>query len=119
DDLVPADALRRGHDSGCQFGRFLADAVTTMAFLTARLAGSRGFAIVSARGTALDESKLMVSTLVHALHTLVSGLLRRTWLLALVAVIVCSAFAARAVAALVEADYLAPPTHGTPPHPAG
>lgn len=60
----------------------------------------------------------MVSTLSHALHTLASGLLRRTWLVALVAVIVCSAFAARAVAALVEADYLAPDPHGTPPHPA-
>jgi membrane-associated protease RseP (regulator of RpoE activity) len=35
-----------------------------------------------------------------------------------VAVIVCSAFAARAVAALVEADYLAPDTHGHSPPPA-
>jgi general secretion pathway protein C len=61
----------------------------------------------------------MVSTLQHALHTLASGLLRRTWLFALVAVIVCSAFAARAVAALVEADYLAPPPHGSSPPPAG
>ena len=61
----------------------------------------------------------MVSTLQHALHTLASGLLRRTWFFALVAVIVCSAFAARAVAALVEADYLAPPTHGSTPPPAG
>ncbi|MBL9015147.1 MAG: PDZ domain-containing protein [Myxococcales bacterium] len=60
----------------------------------------------------------MVSTLGHALHTLASGLLRRTWLVALVAVIVCSAFAARAVAALVEADYLAAPTHGSTPPPA-
>lgn len=61
----------------------------------------------------------MVGTLQHALHTLASGLLRRTWFFALVAVIVCSAFAARAVAALVEADYLAPPAHGSPPPPAG
>jgi hypothetical protein len=34
--------------------------------------------------------------------------LRRTWLVALVAVIACSAFAARAVAALVESAYLEP-----------
>lgn len=90
-----------------------------MAFLKSRLAGSRALANVSVRGTALDEPGDMVETFKHALHTLTSGLLRRTWLVALVAVIVCSAFAARAVAALVEADYLAPPTHGTPPHPAG
>ncbi|MBA3460590.1 MAG: hypothetical protein H0T46_11545, partial [Deltaproteobacteria bacterium] len=46
-----------------------------------------------------------------------SGLLRRTWFVALVTVIVCSAFAAHAVAALVEADYLAPAPHGAPPLP--
>ena len=57
----------------------------------------------------------MVSSLVSALHTLAAGLLRRTWLVALASVIVCSAFAARAVAALVEADYLAPDPHGTSP----
>ena len=59
----------------------------------------------------------MVNTLRSALHSLVSGLVRRTWFLALVTVIVCSAFAAKAVAALVEADYLAPTTHGVSPQP--
>ena len=54
-----------------------------------------------------------------ALHSLVSGFVRRTWFVALVTAIICSAFAARAVAALVEADYLAPSTHGVPPLPAG
>ena len=48
----------------------------------------------------------------HALHTLVSGLVRRTWLVALVASIVCAGFAASAVAALVEASYLTPRGHG-------
>lgn len=41
-----------------------------------------------------------------ALHTVVRGLVRRTWLVTLVAVIACAGFAAHAVAALVEADYL-------------
>lgn len=49
------------------------------------------------------------------LHMLVVGLVRRTWFVVLVAVILCAGFAARGVAALVEADYLAPmPTPGTP-----
>src|SRR5690242_10052541 len=66
---------------------------------------------------AFDEPAAMLDTLRSSLHTLVSSVLRRTWLFALVAVIVCSAFAARAVAAMVEADYLAPATHGPPPLP--
>lgn len=48
----------------------------------------------------------------HALHTLFAGLVRRTWLLVLVTVIVCAGFTASAVAALVEASYLAPAPHG-------
>ncbi len=57
----------------------------------------------------------------HALHTLIGGLVRRTRLVALVASIVCAGFAASAVAALVEASYLAPRSHGAapPPAPAG
>jgi hypothetical protein len=53
----------------------------------------------------------------HALHRLVAGLVRRTWLVAITTVIVCAAFAARAVAALVEANYLgpAPLAIGSPP----
>ena len=50
----------------------------------------------------------------HALHKLVAGLVRRTWLLALVATLACAAFAATAVASLVEASYLAPAPHGAP-----
>jgi hypothetical protein len=50
-----------------------------------------------------------------ALHTIIRGLLRRTWLVALVTVAVCAGFTAHAVAALVEADYLAPPAHGSSP----
>jgi hypothetical protein len=50
----------------------------------------------------------------QALHKLVAGLVRRTWLLALVTTIACAAFAASAVAALVEASYLAPAPHGAP-----
>jgi S1-C subfamily serine protease len=50
-----------------------------------------------------------------ALHTVIGGLLRRTWIVALVTVIVCAAFAAHAVAALVEASYLPPPARGASP----
>src|SRR5947208_339168 len=41
--------------------------------------------------------------LLPALQTVVAGLIRRTWLVAVLAVIACSAFAARAVAAFVGA----------------
>lgn len=44
----------------------------------------------------------------NTLSRVLAGLVRRTWLVGLTTVIVCSAFAAHAVAALVEADYLAP-----------
>jgi hypothetical protein len=40
------------------------------------------------------------------LHTVVAGLVRRTWVVTIVAVLACSALSARAVAALVEARYL-------------
>ncbi|MCW5808194.1 MAG: hypothetical protein KIT31_37940, partial [Deltaproteobacteria bacterium] len=61
-----------------------------------------------------------------SLHQLLAGLVRRTWVIALVAIITCAAFAAKAVAALVEADYLtddrrapaapvAPPKKAPPP----
>ncbi len=66
------------------------------------------------RGTHLDEGFAVVNIMRSALHSLVSGLLRRTWFLVLVTVIACSAFAARAASALVEADYLAPASHGAP-----
>ena len=55
----------------------------------------------------------------HALQQVMVGLMgrtiRRTWLVALVAMVVCAVFAAHAVAALVEASYLAPPLHGVSP----
>jgi hypothetical protein len=44
----------------------------------------------------------------QALHTLIAAIVRRTWLFALATVVVCAAFAASAVTALVEASYLAP-----------
>jgi hypothetical protein len=50
-------------------------------------------------------------------HILLADLVRRTWLVTVVAVIACSAFAARAVASLVEASYLAPAPSGAPPPP--
>ena len=54
----------------------------------------------------------------HALHKLVAGFVRRTWLLVLVSTLACAAFAATAVASLVEASYLAPaPTGGSLPAP--
>jgi len=48
----------------------------------------------------------------QALHTLFAGLVRRTWILVLAVTLVCAAFAATAVAALVEASYLGPPSAG-------
>lgn len=59
----------------------------------------------------------MVPIVRAAASTLVSTLLRRTWFLVLVTVLACSAFAARAASAIVEADYLAPSSHGVPPPP--
>jgi hypothetical protein len=46
-----------------------------------------------------------------ALHNLLAALTRRTWLVSLVVVTACAAFAARAVASLTEAMYLAPAEH--------
>lgn len=46
------------------------------------------------------------------LHTLAAGFVRRTWLITVITVIVCASFAAHAVAALVEADHLAPTPRG-------
>ncbi len=77
----------------------------------------RELAFTRRRGTALDEGIVVANIVRSALHSLAAGLLRRTWFVALVTVIVCSAFAARAASALVEADYLAPNTHGGPPLP--
>lgn len=51
----------------------------------------------------------------HPLHDIFTGLVRRTWLVVLISVLGCAAFAARAVAALVEASYLAPDPHGVTP----
>jgi hypothetical protein len=48
-----------------------------------------------------------------ALHDVIAFLVRRTWLVTLVTIVVCAGFAARAVASLVEADYLSP--EGTAP----
>jgi hypothetical protein len=45
-----------------------------------------------------------------ALHKIISALARRTWLVGIATVITCAGFAAHAVAALIEADYLSPPT---------
>src|SRR4051794_7187532 len=53
--------------------------------------------------------------MMHALEQLAVGLVRRTWLVVGVTMVVCAALAARAVAALVEASYLAPSLHGVPP----
>ena len=44
----------------------------------------------------------------QALHKLVGGLVRRTWIFAVMATLACAVFAASAVGALVEASYLAP-----------
>lgn len=52
-------------------------------------------------------------TILPALHTVITGFVRRTWLVTLVAMFVCAVFAARAVAAFVEADQITLP--GAPP----
>jgi len=53
--------------------------------------------------------------MLEAAHILVVGLVRRSWFVAVVAIITCAAFAAHAVAALVEARYLGPSATGAPP----
>ena len=64
--------------------------------------------------------------MLFALNNVIAGFLRRTWLLAVVTVVVCSAFAARAVAALSDtalapadtpAPRAAPPASPPPPPP--
>jgi hypothetical protein len=49
---------------------------------------------------------------VHRAQVFIAGLVRRTWLVVLVTVIVCAGFTASAVAALVEASYLEPAPRG-------
>jgi hypothetical protein len=49
-----------------------------------------------------------------ALHNVVAGFLRRTWLVALVTILVCASFAARAVAALSDAALDAGAASGAP-----
>ena len=53
----------------------------------------------------------MIERSLLALPSLFAHLLRRTWLVAVVTVALCAVLAAHAVAAFVEADYLAPPPH--------
>jgi hypothetical protein len=53
----------------------------------------------------------------HTLQRIIGGLVRRTWLVALMTVVVCAVFTAHAVAALVEARYLEPSLRGVPPPP--
>src|SRR5258708_8262282 len=48
------------------------------------------------------------------LHHIIAGLVRRTWLVTIAAVIACAGFAATAVAAFVEASYLGP-SRAAPP----
>lgn len=54
----------------------------------------------------------MAATTGQALHTLVAGFVRRTWLVGLVAFVICVAFAASATSSLLEASYLPPPATG-------
>ena len=59
-------------------------------------------------------SSEMLERSLLALPALFGHLIRRTWLVAVVTVALCAALAAHAVAAFVEADYLAPPPQGRP-----
>jgi hypothetical protein len=54
-----------------------------------------------------------------ALHNVVAGFLRRTWLVALVTIVVCASFAARAVAALSDAALGSGAAPGAAPLPGG
>jgi len=53
-------------------------------------------------------------TILPALHKIVAGFVRRTWLVTLVAVLVCAMFAARAIAAYVDADRVTIPAARPP-----
>ncbi len=64
-------------------------------------------------------------TILLTLQRIIVGLLRRTWLVAIVTVVVCASFAASAVASLLAAEHLADAPHATvrtvappPPSPA-
>lgn len=57
----------------------------------------------------------MLERFVKVLPNLLAHFLRRTWLVAMVTVVICAMFAAHAVAALFEADYLAPSAHASVP----
>lgn len=48
------------------------------------------------------------------LHSWISGLVRRTWLITALTVISCAAFAAHAATSIMAADYLTPATHSAP-----
>ncbi len=49
----------------------------------------------------------------HACLAWLGDLVRRTWIISVITVISCAAFAARAATSIVAADYLAPPAGGT------
>lgn len=57
----------------------------------------------------------MLARFALVLPNLLAHLLRRAWLVAVVTVAICALFAAHAVAALFEADYLAPSSHAPVP----
>jgi type II secretory pathway component PulC len=67
------------------------------------------------RGMRLDESGCETTMIRTALHDLFVAFTRRAWVLAVVTIVVSAAFAARAVASLVEASYLTEPPSGGPP----
>jgi hypothetical protein len=54
-------------------------------------------------------------TILPALHSIIGGFVRRTWLVTLVAMVVCGFFAARGWAAYVEADAMAEVAPTAPP----
>lgn len=57
----------------------------------------------------LDMRLARPAMILSTLHELVAGFVRRTWLVTLVAVLVCAGFAARAVAAFSAPDVTLPP----------
>jgi type II secretory pathway component PulC len=57
----------------------------------------------------------MLERVASSVHSLVRGLVRRTWIVTLLAVLACSAFAAQAASAIVEAEALSPSSLSPPP----
>jgi hypothetical protein len=116
ENLILPDLLGCGtaHEAriiaGCHFGTYLGHSVRLVVARHAVVDGDpRGCALARAVDIRLARPA-MFGTFSLTLSRVIAGLVRRTWLVALVTVATCSVFAAHAVAALASARYLDTPS---------